>query len=337
MHNDRRDFLKKTGLAGAAAFMPFNNLVANQGATSKAAKCTLIPAETAGPFPLDITDNAFYFRQDVREDRTGAQLNLKMKIFGSDNCAPMQNVRVNIWHCDKDGFYSGYNQSGNPGQTGLTYCRGYQMTDANGEVEFITILPGWYTGRICHIHFQVYVSSAYAAISQLTFPLLEKNVAYYAHPSLYSKGPDPLTFETDNIFSDGYNYQLATLTTNDATGGYDSYFEATVLGSGTVGIGHIEKENAKQFSLGQNFPNPHSGATTVPFMLQRPSDVTLEVWDLSGRNVASIVRTGLSAGEQTLLVDLKALGLPTATYLYQIIVNNSIGRFTDSRIMTAVK
>lgn len=80
---------------------------------------------------------------------------------------------MNIWHCDKDGLYSGYSQNNNQGQAGLTYLRGYQMTDASGNVEFVTIFPGcrW---RICHIHFQVYVSSVYAAISQSAFPLAEK-------------------------------------------------------------------------------------------------------------------------------------------------------------------
>ncbi|MEZ4687486.1 MAG: hypothetical protein R3B47_15900 [Bacteroidia bacterium] len=99
----------------------------------------------------------------------------------------MQSVRVNIWHCNKDGLYSGYDGNNNPGQAGLTYLRGYQMTDANGEVEFITILPGWYNGRICHIHFQVYVSSSYAAISQLTFPIADKNAIYQANSTLYTK------------------------------------------------------------------------------------------------------------------------------------------------------
>ena len=117
-----------------------------------------------------------FFRQDVREDEEGVQLNLRMKILGTDNCGPLPNVRVNIWHCSKDGWYSGYDGNNNPGQDGLTYLRGYQITDANGEVEFITILPGWYTGRICHIHFQVYVNSAYAAISQLTFPIARRKM-----------------------------------------------------------------------------------------------------------------------------------------------------------------
>ena len=172
---DKREFLRSAGLLGVASLMPFGKLIAdNQEKTSSS--CVLIPTETAGPFPLDLTANTNFFRQDVRESKAGVQLNLRMKIIGNTNCLPMQNVRVNIWHCDKDGNYSGYGT-----ETGLTYLRGYQYTDANGEVEFITIFPGWYPGRICHIHFQVYVSSSYAAISQLTFPVSEKNEIYSAY------------------------------------------------------------------------------------------------------------------------------------------------------------
>src|SRR5688572_23919869 len=166
MAKNRRDFLKISGILGAASLLPFGKLFAETGETKKSSSCTLIPSETAGPFPLDLTSNSFYFRQDVRESKAGVQLNLKLKIIGEGNCLPMQNVRVNIWHCDKDGLYSGYGT-----EIGLTYLRGYQITDANGEVELITIFPGWYPGRICHIHFQVYVSSSYAAISQLTFDI----------------------------------------------------------------------------------------------------------------------------------------------------------------------
>src|SRR5262249_37807847 len=152
--------LKTTGLLGAASLLPF------QKTLLKAADiCTLIPTETAGPFPLDLTANTFYFPQDIPETQQAVQFNLKLKIFGIGTCLPMPNLRVNIWHCSNVGLYSGYEQPGNVGQAGLTYLRGYQFTDANGEVEFITIFPGWYNGRICHIHFQVYVSSSYAAIS----------------------------------------------------------------------------------------------------------------------------------------------------------------------------
>src|SRR5262249_22813469 len=152
--------------------------------------------------------NTFYFRQDIRETQQGVQFNLKLKIFGIGNCLPMPNLRVNIWHCSNVGLYSGYDQPGNVGQAGLTYLRGYQFTDANGEVEFITIFPGWYNGRICHIHFQVYVSSSYAAISQMTFDIPAKNAIYAANPTLYPNGADPTNYSADNVFSDGYSYQI---------------------------------------------------------------------------------------------------------------------------------
>ena len=286
---NKRQFLKTTGMLGVSSIIPHGkSFTAENPDTPKV--CTLIPSETAGPFPLDLSTNTFFFRQDVRENKTGAQLNLKLKIIGTQNCQPMQNVRVNIWHCDKDGLYSGYDQPGNSGQAGLTYLRGYQITDAFGNVEFITIFPGWYNGRVCHIHFQVYVSTSYAAVSQLTFDVPTKNAIYAAFPSLYTKGADPLSPSNDNIFSDGYSLQILTPTPNSTTGGYDGFLEINVQGSGTVGVGHQERENSKQFSVGQNYPNPYTTKTTIPFTLNLPSHVTLDLWDVLGRKVAKIGR-----------------------------------------------
>jgi hypothetical protein len=252
---------------------------------------------------------------------------------------PLQNARVNIWQCDKGGSYSGYStQVGNTTNTvGQTWLRGYQITDANGEVEFVTIFPGWYNGRICHIHFQVYVSSSYSAISQLTFNVADKQALYAANPTDYSKGADPTTLAGDNIFSDGYAYQVATLTPNSTNDGYDSYLEVTVRGNGTTGMGNIEKENAKQFLLGQNFPNPYVSETVIPVELVHPADVTLAFYDLQGRNVASVVKPNLAPGRHDVPIDLKALGLSAGNYACQIVVKNSDGIFQDFKMMTAAQ
>lgn len=335
LKSDRRNFLKLSGVLGAATLIPYHNLAASESYSKKIDECVLIPTETAGPFPLDLTDNSFFLRQDVREDRTGVQLNLKLKILGLENCEPMQNVRVHIWHCDKDGLYSGYNTSGNPGQQGLTYLRGWQMADANGEVEFITILPGLYTGRVCHVHFQVYVSSMYAAISQLTFEVDTKNAIYAANPTLYTKGIDPILPSEDGVFADGYEYQLANLIPNTETGGYDSFLEVTVNGEGTTGIGYLEKETAKQFSLGQNFPNPFRNETTIPFVLKYPSDIKLELWDLAGRKHQTIEQKGLDAGNHDITVNLNRLGLPNGSFIYQLEVKNANGAYLLNKMMTA--
>ncbi|MBP8824079.1 MAG: hypothetical protein KBH07_10570 [Flavobacteriales bacterium] len=91
---DKRDFLKTGGLLGLAWLLPTGKLF-SAGANT-AGGCVLIPSETPGPFPLDLTANPFYFRQDIREDRTGAPLRLRLKILGLETCGPMPNVRVHI-------------------------------------------------------------------------------------------------------------------------------------------------------------------------------------------------------------------------------------------------
>lgn len=330
---NRKEFLRASGLAGLGLSLPFAKAFAGSADESDTlASCTLIPTETAGPFPLDLTANTTFFRSDVTEGQQGTPLTIKLKILGVNNCEPMKNVRVNIWHCNKDGLYSGYDNSNNPGQAGLTYLRGYQMTDADGYVNFTTIFPGWYNGRICHIHFQVYVSSNYAAISQFTFDIATKNQIYANNSSMYTKGADPMSLASDNIFSDGYQYQICTLTPTSS--GYQAYLEVAVQGSGTTGIGNIDKETAKNMTLGQNFPNPHSGATTIPFSLTQASKADLLIFDLMGRQVAQIDCGRLSAGDHERSISLSDLGLAHANYAYQLNVENDNGKYTDVKIMT---
>lgn len=333
----RKDFLRGIGLASVGtAFAPQSVLANNPKAVGGPEACTLIPSETEGPFPLDLTENTTFFRKAVNETKTGVALNVKLRIIGSTNCLPMKNVRVNIWHCDKDGVYSGYNNAMNAGSTTATYCRGYQFTDNNGVAAFTTIFPGWYSGRICHIHFKVTVSTAYAAVSQLTFPIDTKNALYAASSALYTKGADPMTVAADNVFSDGVTFQMATLTKN-ADGSYDTFLEVTVNGTGTTGIGHVEKENSKQFSLGQNFPNPFDKQTTIPFKLINGSDVKIDLYDLNGRNVATLLNQKMAIGEHECVVNFQKLGLAVANYMYQIEVQNSDGIFKDVKMMTAAQ
>ncbi len=331
----RKDFLKGAGLAGLGLALSNSQGIARTNRQSALnGDCTLIPTETAGPFPLDLTENSTFFRQDIRESEKGVQLNLRLRIMGMNNCEPMENLRVNIWHCDKDGVYSGYNTGNNPGDANGIQLRGYQFTDVNGEVEFITVFPGWYNGRICHIHFQVYVSSSYAAISQLTFPLDAKNELYTNNSSLYTKGKDPLSFGQDNIFSDGHDSQLATLEPNSTTGGYNSFLEVNVEGTGTVGVGHLERETAKVFELGQNFPNPYIDRTTVPVNLKQTSKVTLEIWDLAGKKVATVFDQKKGPGKFEIEINPHQLGLANGNYMYQLVADTGSGIYRLPRMMT---
>jgi protocatechuate 3,4-dioxygenase beta subunit len=333
----RKDFLRGLGLAGVGtALAPQTALANNPKAIGGPEACpTLIPSETEGPFPLDLTENTTYFRKAISETKTGTALTVKIRVVGASNCLPMKNVRVNIWHCDKDGLYSGYSASNNAGQAGLTYCRGYQFTDNNGVATFTTIFPGWYTGRICHIHFKITVSTSYAVVSQLTFPIATKNAIYSAAAALYTKGADPMALTADNIFSDGYDSQMATLTA--VTGGYETYLEVTVNGTGTTGVGHLERQTAKHFTMEQNFPNPFTKQTTIPFTLMNSGRVKIDLYDLNGRAVATVLNKDLGVGDHLCPVNFQDLGLAVANYAYQVEVTNSEGKFTDVKMMTAAQ
>jgi protocatechuate 3,4-dioxygenase beta subunit len=132
-----------------------------------------------GPFFIhndEVQGDIDLFRQDIRgqndpaaEPGTEMQLHLRILKTGAADCReePVGGIVVNIWHCDAQGYYSGFGEPGEqnpdveyrgrPGANDLDnltrYCRGAGITDENGVVSFRSIFPGWYNGRDIHIHF----------------------------------------------------------------------------------------------------------------------------------------------------------------------------------------
>jgi protocatechuate 3,4-dioxygenase beta subunit len=190
-----------------------------------AGSCVLIPEETAGPYPLDLSGDEVFFRADITEGRPGIPLALGMTLVNvSDECAPIEGARVDLWHCDADGNYSGYSQP-QVDTTGETFCRGIQVTDADGLVTFRTIYPGWYQGRITHIHFQVFLGNGLAATSQIAFPA-ETTDSVYAVEPYSAKGPNTSVADIgqDMVFADGSQHQMVSVSGDAA-----SSLEASLL------------------------------------------------------------------------------------------------------------
>jgi protocatechuate 3,4-dioxygenase beta subunit len=343
----RTEFLKIAGAAGLASMIPGATHAEDVDHDDHApllpkpeGGCVLIPSETAGPYPLNLSGDNTYFRTDIRESQAGVDHRFRLRIIGNMNCLPMANCRVDAWHCNVDGYYSGYTTSahlGTQNNNTARFLRGIQMTDANGEVEFLTKFPGWYPGRTVHIHFQVYLNSMLQVTSQFCYPTAEKNALLTSEAPYTTWGADPMTPATDGIFSDGYQYQVATLTHNDNTGEYESFLEVTIQGSGEVNTGllALEPETGGQFKLGQNFPNPYELGTSIPFTLANASDVTMELFDVSGRKVASLHNHNMPAGEHAMRIDTAELGIDPGNYVYQISVRNEYGLFQQCKMMTA--
>ncbi|KAK8093221.1 GPI anchored dioxygenase [Apiospora kogelbergensis] len=58
---------------------------------------------------------------------------------------------IDVWHSNATGVYSGVSATGQGGLDS-NFCRGVQITDADGVVQFDTVFPGHYAGRANHIH-----------------------------------------------------------------------------------------------------------------------------------------------------------------------------------------
>ena len=166
---------RRQALTGAAATLGFGLAVGRSlsaqerlAATLPGAKvCILTPEAVQGPFYFDPK----LVRADITEGRRGAPLALTLQVASVKDCARLKGARVDLWHADGQGMYSGYRGQGDDGIStrGETFLRGTQLTDANGQVRFATIYPGWYP-RTPHIHFKVFLDAANLVTGQLYFP-----------------------------------------------------------------------------------------------------------------------------------------------------------------------
>src|SRR5262249_51798973 len=67
---------------------------------------------------------------------------------------PWPGTFVDIWQANSLGVYS---DEAVQNTSGEKFLRGLQATDASGNARFVTVYPGWYSGRTPHIHFRVRV------------------------------------------------------------------------------------------------------------------------------------------------------------------------------------
>jgi protocatechuate 3,4-dioxygenase beta subunit len=148
-----------------------------------ASVCVLTPRQVEGPFYFDPKLE----RVDITEERTGVPLGLLLQIVAADDCMPVKGARIDVWHADALGYYSGYSgqsDAHNISTEGGHFLRGTQFSDEAGLVKFTTIYPGWYRGRTAHIHVKVFLDDKTVLTTQLYFPdalseYLYKNVAPY--------------------------------------------------------------------------------------------------------------------------------------------------------------
>ncbi len=219
-----------------------------QGGSSVTTGDGEIPEETGGPYPADGTNGVNVLtesgivRSDIRSSfgassgvAEGVPLILTFTVVdvssADDPGSALAGAAVYAWHCDREGRYSMYDDE----VAGENYLRGVQECGADGTVTFTSIFPACYAGRWPHVHFEVYPSlddatsaSNRMRTSQLALP--EDACAEVYATDGYDQSVRNLqqvSLDSDNVFSDGYSLQLATLT-GSVSAGYSASLRVPV-------------------------------------------------------------------------------------------------------------
>ena len=90
------------------------------------------------------------------------------------------------------------------------------------------------------------------------------------------------------------------------------------------------------FRVHGNYPNPFNPSTRIRFDLDTASDVTVEIFDVTGRRALTVERGIVPAGVN-LAVDVDASSLPSRIYVYRIVAASESGTRLGVGMMTLQK
>jgi hypothetical protein len=201
-------------------------LIGGAAPVEAASSCVLSPEVTEGPYWID---NALT-RRDIREGRPGLPLEVAFTVQDARTCRALTGADVEIWHCDAGGEYSGFDGR-NHASSSTRYLRGHQKTGAGGIARFLTIFPGWYSGRTPHIHLKVHVGGSVVHTGQAFFSERIAAAVYRIAP-YRSHGQPDTSHAADRIYAQA-GRSRAELRLTHRSGGRRGYRGALTLGVAT--------------------------------------------------------------------------------------------------------
>ncbi|MBU0475420.1 MAG: T9SS type A sorting domain-containing protein [Bacteroidetes bacterium] len=147
-----------------------------------------------------------------------------------------------------------------------------------------------------------------------------------------SNSPKNYTFIDENPLQDSVEYRLKQI---DTDGNYSYYSETVkVAGFGTTAVD--DDTLPTEYKLSQNYPNPFNPSTTISYSIptnvkSEMSNVKLIVFDVLGKEVATLVNENQSAGHYK--VEFNASNLSSGVYFYRL----ESGNFKQNKKLMLIK
>ena len=101
----------------------------------------------------------------------------------------------------------------------------------------------------------------------------------------------------------------------------------------TTGVKKFNSITPENFTLSQNYPNPFNPETIINFSLAKNSNVKVEVFDVLGRKITTLVNREMSPGNYSVSFNAEQFNLSSGTYIYTL----SAGSFYGVRKMVYLK
>jgi len=103
------------------------------------------------------------------------------------------------------------------------------------------------------------------------------------------------------------------------------------LASGIVTSFNPQSEAINTYSLSQNYPNPWNPTTTIKYSIPKSGLVTLKVYDITGKGIATLLNENQSPG--TYSIDFQGAELSSGIYFYRL----QAGNYSDTKQMILIK
>lgn len=134
-----------------------------------------------------------------------------------------------------------------------------------------------------------------------------------------TESPTPANQTSFTYTSDSSPANWYFVTTNTPGDSVFTYLIRAYVSFAPAGVENDSVLAPIHFALGQNYPNPFNATTVIQFALPRTGNVTLKVYDLMGREVATLVDGTLQARTTPYRVSFDASHLSSGVYFYEII------------------